>query len=100
TSQRWEHRIDPGASLAARRNGYEFDPRMLRQQPQQLDTGISGAPDDADLDPSAHRPPFQSEVRTRIDRMPAGRTMAPIDLVTEKEGPPQTLVGRPRPSPV
>ena len=41
---------DRRPGFASRRNGDNFNVRMLRQQAQQLDTGISGATNDTDLD--------------------------------------------------
>ena len=52
-SQRGKHVGDASARLRARGDRRDFDLRMLRQKPQQLDTGVAGAADDSDLDHSA-----------------------------------------------
>ena len=49
-AQAREQRAHRRARFLARGDRREFDLRMLREQPQQLDAGISGAADDSGLD--------------------------------------------------
>ena len=50
TAQVRVHLIDTHAGLGARGNHLDLRLRVLRQQTQQLDTGIPRATDDSDLD--------------------------------------------------
>jgi len=66
-AQAREHLRDAGAGIVARRDRDDLGVRVLREQPQQLDAGITGAADDADFDHAGHFSSRQNQ-RGRVAR--------------------------------